>query len=443
MVHTFRCLDRAFMLDVESGSVYEIDDLVENLIEKENSPGFTGDFSRFLPTDIIAAAAEIEDLRQAGLLFSPQPVYQTPQYGGVIKSLCLNVSHGCNLNCSYCFAGGGTYASPAANMSFMTACKAIDFLIAKSGCRHYLEVDFFGGEPLLNYGVVKQTVEYARRRETDTGKKFKFTVTTNALTLNDEQIDFFNREMYNVVVSIDGRKDVHNWVRKTAAGKDSFDAVLSNALNFRRRRGDKQYYVRGTFTSRNLDFCEDVLALNDYGFDQISLEPVVLNENEPLAIKREHLPQLLDEYEKLAREYLRRRQTDKWFNFFHFMLDIEGGPCENKRLKGCSAGDEYVCVAPSGDIYPCHQFDGKKAYRIGNVLSGEFNTAIPQMFARNNLTAKPGCLSCWAKYYCSGGCAANAVNFNGNIEQPYTITCDLMKKRVECALAVAALEKEK
>ena len=443
MVHTFRCLERIFALDVESGSVFEIDDLTEKLIKQEISPqDFKGDFSRYSEAEIKEAKDELASLKNEGVLFAPTPKYPKTSYKGIIKAMCLNISHGCNLNCTYCFAGGGKYNTAEAHMSFEVAKAAIDFLVAKSGNRKFLEVDFFGGEPLLNFDVVRRTVEYARGLENKVNKKFKFTITTNALALNDELIDFFNKEMYNVVISIDGRKDVHNSVRKTVGGKDSFDIILKNALAFRQKRGDGQYYIRGTFTSNNLDFSKDALALNDFGFDQISLEPVVLSDDNPLAIRKEHLDKLVEHSEILAKEYVERRKTDKWFNFFHFMIDISGGPCQSKRLVGCGAGNDYICVAPNGGIYPCHQFDGKEDYRIGSVLDGSFDTRLPEIFTASNLTTKPECLDCWAKYYCSGGCSANSINFCGDIKKPYTITCALMKKRVECAIAINAVERE-
>ena len=444
MVHTFGCLDRFFMLDVESGSFYEIDELTKKLIDDINSPNeqSRGEFSRYPQEKIEEAKREINDLMKEGVLFSVEKPHAERRYNGIIKSMCLNVSHDCNLACEYCFADGGAYKGRKMNMDFAVAKKAVDFLIEKSGNRRFLEVDFFGGEPLLNFGVVKQTVEYAREREKETGKQFRFTITTNAVALTPEIGEFLNKEMYNVVISIDGRKEVHNRIRKTRNGKDSFDIILKNALEFRKSRGDKQYYIRGTFTSLNKDFAADALALNDYGFDQISLEPVVLQDGNPLAISENDLPAIEKEYEVLAAEYIKRRKTDKWFGFFHFNIDLEGGPCESKRLSSCGAGCEYVAITPSGDIYPCHQFCGIEEYRIGNLLSGTFDETIPQYFAGNILTKKEDCPNCWAKYYCSGGCAANSVNFHGTLYKQHKTSCAMMKKRVECALAIHAIENE-
>ena len=443
MVHTFRCLNRFFALDVESGSVFEIDELTKELIDlKIKAPlnKIEGAFSCYSAEEVAEANEELQSLIDRGLLFTSEASHNPPCYNGVVKALCLNISHNCSLRCEYCFADGGSYSTERLNMSKEVAFAAIDFLISKSGTMRNLEVDFFGGEPLLNMDVVKATVAYARSKEKEHNKNFRFTITTNAYMLSDDDIDFFNKEMYNVVLSIDGRKDVHNCVRKTARGEDSFDTILQNALRFRAKRGDGQYYIRGTFTALNKDFATDALYLNDCGFDQISLEPVVLPDTHRLAIKESDVPELVEQYEILAKEYIERRKTDKWFNFFHFMIDISGGPCESKRLVGCGAGNEYLCISPDGSIYPCHQFDGKPDFKIGSVLTGEFSDTLPKKFACANLTTKPECLKCWAKYYCSGGCAANSVNFCGDINVPYTITCELMKKRVECAIAIKAIE---
>lgn len=444
MVHTFHCLGKVFLVDVESGSIYEIDELTEKLINRKISPDSypEGEFLCYSEEDIADAQREIDELTRQGLLFSPEGEHKPAVYSGIIKSMCLNVSHLCNLRCEYCFADGGTYNGAAENMSLDVALKAIDMIVSKSANRHNLEVDFFGGEPLLNFDVVKKTVEYARSIEKAHNKNFRFTITTNAMLLNDEIIDFFNKEMYNVVVSIDGRRSVHDCVRKTASGKGSFDTAIKNALRFKQLRKG-QYYIRGTYTALNKDFSKDVLFLNDLGFDQLSIEPVVLPENHRLAIKKEDIEQLKAEYDKLAEAYVERRKGEKWFNFFHFMLDIYNGPCESKRLVGCGAGNDYVAVAPNGNIYPCHQFDGEKDYVIGNVLDGTFNTEIPKFFAENNLLKKDKCRNCWAKYYCSGGCAANAIKYGGGINKPYELSCELMRKRIECAIAVNCVENSK
>lgn len=444
MVHAFDCLGHSFLLDVESGSVFIVDSLTKALIENGNSPVdlSKGEFSRYTKSEITEAQSEIDALIEEGVLFTPEPEHAKPVYNGIVKAMCLNISHMCNLRCEYCFADGGTYSGKASNMSLEVAKKAIDFLVEKSGNRRNLEVDFFGGEPLLNLDVVKKTVEYGRSLEKDKNKNFRFTITTNAMLLDDETIEFFNREMYNVVISIDGRESVHNSVRKTALGGDSFAQAMKNALNFKNKRKG-QYYIRGTYTALNKDFSKDVLYLNDCGFDQISIEPVVLPENHRLALKKSDIPELIEEYDKLVKEYFERRKTDKWFNFFHFMIDVYHGPCETKRLVGCGAGNEYVAIAPNGDIYPCHQFDGDGDYKLGNVLDGTFDTTLPEKFALNNLLKKEDCRGCWAKYYCSGGCAANAIHYCGDINKPYKMTCELMRKRVECAIAVNSLENSK
>lgn len=456
MVHTFKCLDRLFMLDIESGSLYQIDELTKKLIDKKNSSGeSTGEFSGYSQAEIDEVNDEINDLMKEGSLFLMEQSHEKPK-AKVIKAMCLNISHKCNLACEYCFADGGSYSGEKENMSFEVAKAAIDLLIKESKYRTNLEVDFFGGEPLLNIDVVKKTVEYARSIEKQAGKNFRFTITTNALNLTDEIINFFNKEMYNVVISIDGRKDVHNTVRKTVGGQGSFDIALKNALNFRKKRGDKLYYIRGTYTALNKDFSSDVLALNDYGFDQISIEPVVLPDDHKLALHLDDVPELSREYEKLASEYIVRRETkEKWFSFFHFVMDIDNGPCELKRISSCGAGGEYIAVVPNGNIYPCHQFAGNDSQLMGNVNEGIFkeplkdeyknenySNNVSAYFSSNNILCKSSCKECWAKYYCSGGCAANAFNFNKSITSPHELSCQLMKKRLECALAIYAVERE-
>lgn len=432
MVHTFELIGKLFALDTESGSFFEIDKIVKALLDGD-------DMSPFSSCEIREAQAEIDKLKADGTLFAEEQKACLPPFNPVIKAMCLNVSHNCNLACEYCFADGGTYCGERQTMSFDTAKAAIDMLVDMSGARRNLEVDFFGGEPMLDFDVVKKTVLYARGLEKSRGKNFRFTITTNAYKLSDEDIDFFNEQMYNVVISIDGRKEVHDRVRKTVGGKPSFDIVLKNALRFKAKRKG-QYYVRGTFTRYNLDFCSDVLFLNDLGFDQLSIEPVVLDPESPMAIRDEDLPKIIEEYDKLAKAYIERRKTDKWFNFFHFMVDIDNAPCAVKRLKGCGAGGEYVAVSPDGSVYPCHQFDGIQKTKLGNVFDRKLDENIRKSFYCCSVPTKSECSRCWAKYYCSGGCMANSFKFNGDINVPYRPACELMKKRVECALGIKAIE---
>lgn len=445
MVHTFTCLGRNFLLDVESGTLCGIDENTRKFIDAINSPNGEmnlGEFSR-LSKIYPEEAEEINELIKAGSLFSRGTDFVPPRPDGTIKSMCLNICHNCNLACAYCFADEGKYCGEKASMSAETACKALDFLAEKSGTRRNLEVDFFGGEPLMNMPAVYAAVKHGREIEKKQNKKFRFTMTTNAVGLTDEIADFLNREMYNVVLSIDGRKNVHNQVRKTQNGKDSFDVVLKNALAFRRKRGEGQYYVRGTFTALNKDFAADALALADYGFDRLSLEPVVLPDGHPLAFAKEDISGLCEQYEILAAEYVKRRKNpETWFSFFHFMVDLKNSPCLSKRYSSCGAGTEYVAVTPAGEIYPCHQFVGNEKYLMGSIFGGEINAEIYEKFCGNNLAHKPVCKDCWAKYHCSGGCAANAVNFNGSIQKPYETACELMRKRLECALAAYCLENE-
>lgn len=434
MVHTFKINNKHIIYDSESGSVFEADKLTASLL-------CGGDVSEYSAQDIAQAKQEINLLKEQGLLYSQPPEIEAPLFDGHIKSLCVHICHDCNMNCKYCFGDGGNYFGKKEIMSEDTAFAAVDFLIEKSGNIKNLEMDFFGGEPMLNYKTVVSTVNYARQRESRYGKKFKFTVTTNGLMLGDDAIDFFNKEMDNVVISIDGRKQTHDIIRKTSGGKGTYDIVIKNAKKFRAQRGDKDYYIRGTYTAENLDFCGDVLALADCGFDQISIEPVVLEDSNPLAIKKEHLPQIFSQYEELATEYIKRRGSGKWFNFFHFMMDLENAPCLKKRLSGCGAGGNYLAVAPGGELYPCHQFVGKKQYLMGNVFEKSVNGNIAQIFTNSNLLTKQKCADCFAKYFCSGGCAAHNINYGGGIDAPSDIYCEIMKKRFECALYIYAAEK--
>ena len=435
MIHTFKFEDKYFVYDIESGSVFIADKLIYSLLSKESN------LSEYSQNEIDEARSEIAELKEDGLLFGKAPDVMPAISNGEIKSVCLHICHDCNLKCTYCFGDGGTFCGEREYMNIKTATAAVDFLIAKSGKRKNLEMDFFGGEPLLNFDTVKETVKYAREKEKTTGKLFKFTLTTNGVLLNDNSTEFLNKEMDNVVISIDGTKKVHDAIRKTINNKGSYDLVLKNAKRFRSLRGDKSYYIRGTFTALNTDFAKDILSLNDNGFDQISIEPVVLESKSPLAIKQSDIAIINNEYEKLAIEYISRRKTNKWFNFFHFMVDLNNGPCLKKRLTGCGAGDEYLAVSPKGELFPCHQFVGKREYVLGNVFEGSINEDIRNFFTSSNLLTKPDCQSCFAKYFCSGGCASNNISFAGGIDKICKMSCEMMKKRFECALAIYAIEK--
>ncbi|HEY8423511.1 MAG TPA: thioether cross-link-forming SCIFF peptide maturase [Clostridia bacterium] len=444
MVHAFKCLDKYFLLDSESGSVFLID-----------YPAYvackimTGEIEPELPLDpdVEEAIKELDGLKEKGVLFCEAQKPDNISYSGEIKSMCLNVSHKCNLRCKYCFAKEGTYGGQAMDMSERTACLAIDFLIAHSGSRRNLEVDFFGGEPLLNFDVVKTAVFYAKEQAKKAGKSFRFTITTNGTICDEEQMRFINEHMSNVVISIDGREDVHNFYRPARGGQGSYQKSLKFAEEFRHIRGEGEYYIRGTYASQNLDFASDVLAINDLGFDQISIEPVVLPQEHPLSIRKEHVERICQEYERLAGEYLKRRKSDQWFNFFHFMIDFEGGPCEKKRVSACSAGNEYIAVSPDGLIYPCHQFVGIKEFVLGDLNAWDktgrlpLNENIRSLLQNSNIHTKPKCQDCFAKYYCSGGCAANNYNYNGDVNKPLDIMCEIIKKRTECAIAVNILER--
>ena len=440
MVHAFSFEGRNFLYDVNSGSLHVCDEAAFFVAQKR------GGKDVLPPAGVTAAAlaraqTDVESLAAEGMLFSPEISADFDSKPGDLKALCLHISHNCNLTCGYCFADGGSYRGCAADMPFDVAKRAVDMLMQRSGGRKNLEIDFFGGEPLLNLETVKRTVDYAKERALREDKQFKFTLTTNGLLLSDSTIDYLCAEMENVVLSIDGRQEVHDRVRRTRAGGGSFDLILDKFLRFKQARGDKSYYVRGTFTSQNLDFCEDVLFLNDLGFDQISVEPVVLPYGHELAIKEHHLPQIAREYEKLARIYLERRKTEKWFSFFHFVIDLENGPCLKKRLTGCGAGGEYLAVTPSGEIYPCHQFAEDSGFLTGNVHDGALDEGVRGTFCASSLLTKPDCQNCFAKYHCSGGCAANSIHYAGGINRAHTVTCEMMKKRTELALAIYAIEK--
>ena len=380
------------------------------------------------------------ELQEHGLLFSPDDYEQFADLmtKAPIKSMCINISHDCNLRCEYCFAAKGDFGQGRCLMPLETAKKAIDFIIANSGTRRNLEVDFFGGEPLMNFDVVKKTVEYARSIEKKFNKNFRFTITTNGLLLDDEKIDYINREMNNAVLSLDGRKEVNDRLRVTPNGKGCYDTIVPKYQKLVAGRGEKDYYIRGTFTKYNLDFTNDVLHYRDLGFDQLSIEPVVSDPKLDYSIKDEDLPRVFEEYERLAQTMINSRRKGDYYNFFHFMIDLNQGPCAIKRLRGCGCGNEYVAVTPQGDIYPCHQFVGMEQFKMGNLNDGTFNNDMKLDFAKANVYSKENCRDCWAKFYCSGGCNANNFQYEGDIRKSHKTSCALEKKRLECAIMIKA-----
>ncbi len=437
MVHVFSYRDKNYIFDTGSSSLHECD--APTAAYLKSLTGEEADITRFTDAEIRSAIEDVEGLKAEGLLFKEETAAR-PVKSDEVKALCLHVCHDCNFRCRYCFADEGAYHAKRESMSLETAKKAIDFLIENSGKRRVLEADFFGGEPLMNFEVIRETVAYARKRGEECGKKFLFTTTTNGLLLSDEVIDFFNREMENVVLSLDGRKEVHDAIRKSVNGKGTFDLILPKLKKFISLRGNKSYYVRGTFTAKNLDFSKDVLFIADQGVDSISMEPVV-TDLEDLQIREEHLPAIEAEYEKLCDEYLKLYAEGRGFNFFHFNIDLEGGPCLAKRVSACGAGNEYFSVVPNGDIYPCHQFAGDKTFRMGSVYTGIERKDIREKFKNSCLFTRKKCDGCFAKFICSGGCSANNYHFNGDIEEPYAVTCAMMKKRIECAMHALAVKK--
>lgn len=451
MVHQYKNNGYNIVLDVNSGAVHIVDDIVYDVLplyeehsEEEIIASLKG---KYFIDDLKEAIAEIRELEESGALFTPDAyedyISEFKEHETVVKALCLHIAHDCNLGCRYCFAQEGEYHGKRELMTFEVGKAALDFLIAASGNRRNLEVDFFGGEPTLNFQVVKQLVAYGREQEKLHRKNFRFTLTTNGVLLNDEIMEFANKEMSNVVLSIDGRKEVNDKMRPFPNGTGSYDLIVPKFQKLADSRQQQNYYVRGTYTRHNLDFSKDVIHLADLGFRQISIEPVVAQETEDYAIREEDLPQLFEEYDKLAQEMIRRQKEGKGFQFFHFMIDLEGGPCVAKRLSGCGSGTEYLAVTPWGDLYPCHQFVGDPHFLIGNVFDGVINAPLRDMFKSCNVYAKEKCRSCFARFYCSGGCAANAYHFHGDIREAYDIGCALQKKRIECAIMMkAALAQE-
>lgn len=452
MIHRYKNNGYNIVLDVNSGSVHVVDELVYDIIgllDEGKEEAFIHETlkGQYEETDIAAALKEIQELKDAEMLFT-EDIYRDAiehfkERETVVKALCLHIAHDCNLACRYCFAEEGEYHGRRAMMSYEVGKQALDFLIANSGNRRNLEVDFFGGEPLMNWDVIKQLVEYGRSQEEKYNKKFRFTLTTNGVLLNDEIMEFANKEMANVVLSIDGRKEVHDFMRPFRNGKGSYDLIIPKFQKFADSRNQDKYYVRGTFTHFNLDFAKDVLHLADLGFKQISVEPVVAPPEADYAIREEDLPIIFEQYDILAKEMIRREKEGRGFNFFHFMIDLTGGPCVYKRLSGCGSGTEYLAVTPWGDFYPCHQFVGNEAFLLGNVEEGVVQRDLICEFQQCNVYAKDECRNCFARFYCSGGCAANAYNFHQKITAVYEVGCKMQQKRIECALMIkAALAEE-
>ena len=436
MIHVFNYREKHYIYDVGSGSLHECDEQTAKYLKAQEDGVEVTDVSDEQLKEILA---DVDGLKQEGLLYAEE-VKAYPVKSNLVKALCIHICHDCNFRCRYCFADEGAYHAKRESMSLETAKAAVDFLVANSGNRKVLEMDFFGGEPLMNFSVIKETVAYAKERGAQTGKKFLFTTTTNALLLNDEIIEFFNAEMENVVLSLDGRPEVHDAIRKSVNGKGTYALIIDKIKKFVQLRGEKSYYVRGTFTAKNLDFGKDVLFIADEGFDSISMEPVV-TELEDLQIKEEHLPRIEKEYENLCDEYLKRHAEGKGFNFFHFNVDLEGGPCLSKRVSACGAGNEYFSVLPNGDLYPCHQFASDKDFYMGNVWEGITRPEIREKFKNSCLFTRKKCETCFAKFICSGGCSANNYRYNGDIDTPYEMTCAMMKKRIECGMHILAEKK--
>ncbi len=456
MVHQYKLNGYNIVLDTCSGSVHVVDDVAYDIIEAYKSKSvdeivtFILEKYKHLPDvtreEVLECIDDIKSLEDDGKLFSEDKfeelAYSHKNNSKVIKALCLHVAHTCNLNCSYCFASQGKYQGDRALMSFEVGKQAFDFLIANSGDRRNLEVDFFGGEPLMNWDVVKQLVAYARSIEKEHNKNFRFTLTTNGMLIDDDVIEFANKEMSNVVLSLDGRKEVNDHFRRDYAGKGSYDTIVPKFQKLVKAREGKNYYVRGTFTHNNVDFTNDLLHMADLGFTELSMEPVVCPPGDPYALTEEDLPKLFEQYELLAKEMIKRKREGRGFTFYHYILDLKNGPCIYKRITGCGSGTEYMAVTPWGELFPCHQFVGDSKYSLGNIWDGVKNTEIQDEFRSCNAYSREECRNCWAKLYCSGGCAANSYHATGSINGVYGYGCELFKKRIECAVMMQVAESE-
>lgn len=454
MIHQYKLNGFNIVLDTYSGSVHCVDDLSYDIIALYNEKKSKDEIKSLMldkykkdgisAKDILDTFSEVDQLIESSQLFTDD-VFKNANLDlkkrdSVIKAMCLHVAHTCNLNCEYCFAGQGRYHGKDAIMSFEVGKKALDFLVENSGSRHNLEVDFFGGEPLVNFNVVKELVKYARSIEKEKNKHFRFTLTTNGVLLNDDVIDFLNKEMDNVVLSLDGRKEVNDLKRKRLDGKGSYDIIVPHFQNFVKKRGNKEYYMRGTFTRNNLDFTNDIFHMLDLGFTELSMEPVVSKPDTDYALREEDLDKIYEQYEILAKEMIKRRRECNPFTFYHYMIDLTGGPCIYKRITGCGSGTEYLAVSPNGDFYPCHQFVGEKEFLMGNVNEGITNTKLRDEFKLCNVYSRKECENCWAKLYCSGGCSANSYHTTGSIQGVYEYGCKLFRKRIECAIMVKIAE---
>ena len=449
MIHQYKLNGYNIVLDICSGSVHAVDDVAYDIIElfeKYEKKAAIDAVSKMHPDisekDIEECYEQIVELKEAGKLFTPETFepmagHLKAKTAGVVKALCIHIAHTCNLNCSYCFASQGKYHGERALMSFEVGKRALDFLIENSGTRRNLEVDFFGGEPLMNFDVVKQMVAYARSIEKEHGKNFRFTLTTNGMLIDDDVIEFANREMSNVVLSLDGRKEIHDRYRVDYAGNGSWEKIVPKFQKLVEARGGKNYYMRGTFTHANPDFLNDIQQMLDLGFTELSMEPVVCAPGDPSELTEDDKEIVLEQYEKLAKLMIKKDKEGKPFTFYHYMIDLTGGPCIYKRISGCGSGTEYMAVTPTGELYPCHQFVGEEKFKLGDIWNGVNNTDIQNEFAQCNVYSRPECRNCWAKLYCSGGCAANAYHSTGSVKGVYKYGCDLFRKRMECAIMLA------